>query len=109
MDNSYQAMRSTSTDLANVMTRAPVRYSDSERFSLAYELEAVGNYGVEAIELYGSLDGGKSWSLWGKDPDRNSPFDIETKEEGIFGFRIVVDAMVLPARAHNPVRHPTSS
>ena len=67
------------------MARAPVRYSDSERFSLAYELEAVGNYGVEAIELYGSLDGGKSWSLWGQDPDRNSPFDIETKEAAFYG------------------------
>jgi hypothetical protein len=42
------------------------------------------------VELYGSVNGGKSWGLWGKDSDRKSPFDIETQEEGIFGFRIVV-------------------
>lgn len=70
--------------------RAPVRHSDNERFSLEYELQAVGNLGVEAIELYGSTDGGKTWGLWGTDPDRTSPFDIETKEEGVFSFRIVV-------------------
>jgi hypothetical protein len=53
-------------------------------------LEAVGSQGVEAIELYGSLDHGSTWALWGQDPDRSSPFDIETKGEGAFGFRIVV-------------------
>ncbi len=50
----------------------------------------MGSYGVDAIELYGSLDHGRSWSLWGKDPDQSSPFDIETKGGGVFGFRIVV-------------------
>jgi hypothetical protein len=70
--------------------RAPIRHSDSERFSLEYELQAVGNLGVDAIELYGSVDGGDTWDLWGTDPDRVSPFDIETKEEGVFSFRIVV-------------------
>jgi hypothetical protein len=76
-------------DSAIAIGRTPVRFSDSERFSLDYELEAVGIRGVEAIELYGSLDG-RTWTLWGRDPDRISPFDIETKEQGKFGFRIVV-------------------
>lgn len=97
--DSYRSMRSTvaptpsplaTDEVAGMIQRAPVRYSDRERFSLDYELEAVGALGVEAIELYGSTDGGRSWQLWGSDPDRNSPFDIETKEAGVFGFRIVV-------------------
>ncbi len=50
----------------------------------------MGVQGAEAIELYGTTDGGRSWDLWGRDPDRTSPFDIETKEVGVFGFRIVV-------------------
>jgi hypothetical protein len=70
--------------------QVPVRYSDSERFSLAYELEAIGANGAEAVELYGSTTGGKTWMLWGADPDRQTPFDIETKGEGVFGYRIVV-------------------
>ena len=40
--------------------------------------------------VYYSNDRGKTWQLWGQDPDRVSPFDIETKEVGVFGFRIVV-------------------
>jgi hypothetical protein len=75
---------------ATAAARAPVRYSDSERFSLEYELQAIGSLGADAIELYGSVDGGKSWDLWGRDPDRVSPFDIETREEGVFAYRIVV-------------------
>ena len=86
----YQSGRAPSVKSNSAMQRAPVRFSDSERFSLGYELEAVGSRGVEAIELYGSLDHGSTWSLWGQDPDRSSPFDIETKGEGVFGFRIVV-------------------
>ena len=70
--------------------RVPTRYSDSFRFSLDYELEAVGANGAKSIELWGSTDGGKSWERWGSDPDMASPFDIETKDEGVFGFRIVV-------------------
>ncbi len=79
-----------SIDVEAAAGRAPIRYSDSLRFSLDFEVEAIGNAGVESIELYGSTDGGKSWKFWGEDPDRISPFDIETKEQGVFGFRIVV-------------------
>jgi hypothetical protein len=86
----YQTGRAPNAESNSPMQRAPVRFSDSERFSLGYELEAVGSRGVDAIELYGSLDHGSTWSLWGQDPDRSSPFDIETKGEGVFGFRIVV-------------------
>lgn len=86
----YQSDRQSAGGPASRSTRVPVRYADSLRFSLAYELEAVGSQGVEAIELYGSVDEGRTWKLWGRDPDRSSPFDIETREEGVFGYRIVV-------------------
>ncbi|WP_182866290.1 hypothetical protein [Stieleria mannarensis] len=77
-------------DRAQLARTVPFRWSDSNRFSLEYELEAVGASGVEAVELYGSLDAGRTWKRWGADPDRTSPFDIETKGEGVFAFRIVV-------------------
>ncbi|WP_372723424.1 hypothetical protein [Novipirellula sp.] len=88
----YSAQRALQSriDSATFGGRVPTRFSDSNRFSLEYELEAVGIIGVESVELYGSTDGGKSWKFWGQDPDNASPFDIETKEEGVFGFRIVV-------------------
>ncbi|EMI18616.1 putative secreted protein [Rhodopirellula maiorica SM1] len=91
-DDRYSAQRALQSriDSATFGGRVPTRFSDSNRFSLEYELEAVGIVGVESVELYGSTDGGKSWKFWGQDPDNASPFDIETKEEGVFGFRIVV-------------------
>ncbi len=91
-DDKYAAkkMSEPSYDRALFSGRVPVRYSDSERFSLEYELEAVGSNGAKAVELYGSLTRGNSWLMWGEDPDRVTPFDIETKGEGVFGFRIVV-------------------
>lgn len=79
-------------DLDQLAKRSVVRHSDSRQFSLDYEIEAIGGRGVEAIELYGTTDGGQSWKRWGDDPDRISPFDIETNGEGIFGFNIVVVA-----------------
>lgn len=79
-------------DLERLAQRAVVRYSLSHQFSLDYEIEAIGGRGVEAIELYGTTDGGQSWKKWGDDPDKLSPFDIETNGEGIFGFQIVVVA-----------------
>ncbi|MEM9644061.1 MAG: hypothetical protein AAF989_03615, partial [Planctomycetota bacterium] len=70
--------------------KAPLQYSHSPRFSLEYELEAVGSNGVDAVELWGSVDEGENWKKWGEDPDGISPFDIETNGEGVFAFRIVV-------------------
>jgi hypothetical protein len=88
----YRAMRQSQAayDQALLADRSVVRYSDSERFSLDYELEAVGAGGAEAVELYGSTNAGQTWKRWGNDPDLVSPFDIETKGEGTFAFKIVV-------------------
>lgn len=92
LESDYAAKRISDPtyDRALFSGRVPVRYSDSERFSLDYELEAVGGNGAKAVELYGTLTRGNSWVMWGADPDQISPFDIETKGEGVFGFRIVV-------------------
>ena len=93
----YEAKRSeinaeSSEDSASksLLSRVPVRFSKGKRFSLDYELEAIGLQGAESIELYGTTDSGKTWQLWGSDPDRQSPFDIETQDAGAFGFRICV-------------------
>ena len=93
----YESQRADLTDrtVANpqgssMFDRVPTRFSKGKRFSLDYELEAIGAQGAESIELYGTTDAGKTWQLWGSDPDRMSPFDIETQDIGAFGFRICV-------------------
>ena len=80
----------TAIDLESLRQRVGVRFSNSVRFSLEYELESIGRRGIEAVELWGTVDAGENWKRWGSDPDLTSPFDIEVLEEGIFGFRSVV-------------------
>ncbi len=69
-----------------------VRFSSSRKFSLEYEVESTGLAGVSDVELWGTRDRGLTWKRWGADPDRQSPFDIETNHDGAYGFRIVVVA-----------------
>ncbi|TVP98942.1 MAG: hypothetical protein EA381_11045 [Planctomycetaceae bacterium] len=68
----------------------PVRHSASRMFSLEYEIESAGLSGISDVELWGTTDRGATWKRWGSDPDRTSPFDIETNHDGDYGFRIVV-------------------
>ena len=65
-------------------------YTNRLRFGLEYDVNTVGAGGVSEVELWATRDGGASWSRWGADPDRRSPFEVEVDGEGVFGFRIVV-------------------
>jgi hypothetical protein len=71
-------------------TAARPRLTNTRRFSLDYDIQSVGPEGVSAVELWGTNDGGRSWSKWGTDPDHTSPFDVEVNHEAAYGFRIVV-------------------
>lgn len=66
------------------------RLTNSRRFSLDYDVESVGPEGVDAVELWGTTDAGRTWAKWGTDPDRVSPFDVEVNSETVYGFRIVI-------------------
>src|SRR5262245_9304532 len=66
------------------------RLTNTRRFSLEYDIQSVGPEGVQAVELWGTNDGGRMWTKWGTDPDKVSPFDVEVSREAAYGFRIVV-------------------
>jgi hypothetical protein len=65
-------------------------YCKSKTFSLDYGIENDPGAPVSSVELWGTADGGNRWELWGIDPDRESPFDIQVESEGLFGFRMVI-------------------
>lgn len=65
-------------------------HSRSKSFSLDYDIDMTRGSQVSSIELWGTMDNGKTWSKWGEDEDRESPFDIRVDEEGMFGFRVVI-------------------
>jgi hypothetical protein len=62
----------------------------SRTFALEYDLDDAGRAGVSKVELWGSRDGGKSWSRYAQDDDNRSPMVVTVDDEGLYGFRIVV-------------------
>jgi hypothetical protein len=61
------------------------------RFELVYDVEAVGSAGVDQVELWMTVDGGRSWKSYGLDDDCRSPVLVKVKGEGVYGFRVVVE------------------
>jgi hypothetical protein len=62
------------------------------RFDLEYGIESIGPSGVRRVELWQTRDGGQTWKLAGVDEDNRSPILVEPSEEGIYGYRIVVES-----------------
>ncbi len=71
-------------------TVANAYHCKSRAFSLDYSIEALGGSALADVELWGTEDGGRTWNLWGSDPDRQSPFDVQVGNDGLFGFRMVI-------------------
>ena len=64
--------------------------SNSKRFQLEYDIDAVGPAGAKSVELWMTPDGGGSWRRMAVDEDLRSPVDAVVDREGVFGFRILV-------------------
>ena len=65
-------------------------YSNTKTFSLDYRVDNDPGSPIRDVELWGTTDQGQTWSAWGSDPDRRTPFDIEVETDGLFGFRMVI-------------------
>ncbi len=63
---------------------------NSRSFDLEYDVEGVGPSGIARVELWGTRDGGRTWSSYGIDNDNRSPIRANVDGEGLYGFRIVV-------------------
>jgi hypothetical protein len=64
----------------------------SRTFALEYDLEQVGRSGISTIELWGTRDGGQTWSCYALDDDNRSPLIVTVDTEGLYGFRIVAQS-----------------
>lgn len=64
------------------------RMVNSRLFEINYNIGATGKAPTERIELWGTLDGGKTWSSFGTDEDGRSPMVVTVKQEGLYGFRL---------------------
>jgi hypothetical protein len=98
-----ESSRRPKTASDNAITLPPgsvVRTSNSRYFQLAYELLKTDNPNPPDVQLWATADGGRTWKHWGNDPDGKSPFEVQVRYEGIFGFRIAVTDTQGPA--HRP-------
>ena len=69
---------------------APPKLVGSRTFALEYDLENAGRGGVTKVELWGTRDGGQTWSRYVQDDDNRSPLIVTVDDEGLYGFRILV-------------------
>jgi len=81
---------------------SPPKRVGSRTFSLEYDLNQVGQWGVSKVELWGSRDGGRTWRNYARDDDHRSPLLVTVDEEGTYGFRIVVDSVGAGSTAPAP-------
>jgi hypothetical protein len=74
----------------NGPTKANTQIISTKRFRLNYDINAIDPSGVGKVDLYITQNQGRSWTLWGQDPDNQSPFPVEVQDQGLYGFRVVV-------------------
>ncbi len=70
-------------------TVGPVLWSNSLHLDLDFDVKA-GPSGVGLLELYYTLDAGKTWQLLDKREEAAKPFSVDVPNEGIYGFTMIV-------------------
>ncbi|HMO35893.1 MAG TPA: hypothetical protein PKA06_07620, partial [Gemmatales bacterium] len=66
-----------------------VQWTNSQHLDLDFDVKA-GPSGVGVLELYYTLDAGKTWQLLDKREEADKPFSVDVPGEGIYGFTMVV-------------------
>ena len=81
-------------DVADSFTEEPVfhpRISATPNFELVYDVYGVRPNEGRRVELWYTRDRGRSWELYGRDPDHQSPMAVRVQAEGLYGFQLTVD------------------
>jgi hypothetical protein len=75
-------------------TDKPPQMVNSRLFELEYDVDLVGPSGIGRVVLWGTRDGGRTWTSYGADRDNQSPMLVTVPDEGIYGFRVGVQSGV---------------
>lgn len=69
---------------------------NSLEFGIRYDISEVGKSGVESVELFFTIDQGRTWESYGVDDDKKIPppgqprrFLVKVSGEGLYGFIII--------------------
>jgi hypothetical protein len=82
---------------AQASPSTPPKLVGSRTFALEYDLDDAGRGGVSRVELWGTRDGGQTWNRYAEDDDNRSPIVATVDEEGVYGFRIVMQTVGGPS------------
>ncbi|HEY6563139.1 MAG TPA: hypothetical protein VIY86_01460, partial [Pirellulaceae bacterium] len=82
------------------------RTSRSRKFQLEYVIENDAAGGVHRVEVWYTSDSGQSWMHYGDDEDRQSPMVAEVPDDGLYGYRLLIQAreglVAQPPRSGDP-------
>ncbi len=67
------------------------RITASPNFELVYDLYGIDNR-PQRVELWFTQDRGRTWEAYGADADQQSPMEVRVKQQGLYGFQLLVDA-----------------
>jgi hypothetical protein len=86
----YQSSPAPSDMFTHYLPRGERPYMvNSRRFALEYEIESAAG-GVSQVQVWGTRDGGRTWSSFGLEPAGAGPVRVSVESEGLYGFRITV-------------------
>ncbi|HEX4412789.1 MAG TPA: hypothetical protein VH107_04115 [Lacipirellulaceae bacterium] len=71
---------------------SPPKLVGSRTFALEYDLDDTGRDGIARVELWGTRDGGQTWNRYTVDDDNRSPLVTTVDNEGLYGFKILVQS-----------------
>lgn len=90
---SLSAPQSTSPDTLGLPPGVQPRWVNSRKFEIEYDVSSASIETLAKIEMWLTRDGGQTWALNGLDDDRRSPHRVVVNDDGVYGFRMVVETV----------------
>jgi hypothetical protein len=73
---------------SDVPTPGSAQVVNNRVFDIPYQIDDVGPSGVSSVDLFVTEDNGREWFRYDSDADLQSPFQVDTRGEGTFGFAV---------------------
>lgn len=92
LESQYQPANEPNDSPSGMAHPVDWRISNSRKFHLDYSVDASNAEKVHRVEVWYTDDGGQSWHHHGDDDDRISPYLARVNDDGMYGFRLLVQS-----------------
>jgi hypothetical protein len=69
-----------------------LQYINTRQISIDYQVTKAGPSGIAKVELWATRNDGQTWEKFADNPNLKPPMVVDLKEEGVYGFRVVVQS-----------------